>query len=124
MAPPGLNPRDTLGNGLLVSSSQDVHRIRLLDPSSSSGREDAPGPGSRKGWDDRPWCRREPDGELREASDEAGCDAGVCPRWAYVALFSRNHSTVARTASGSGDAFQPKARSNLLLSTTHERSDW
>src|ERR671918_2335761 len=79
MAARGLDPRDTLGSELLVSPSQDIHRIHLLDPSSSSGREDAPRPGSRKGWDDRPCCRREPDGELREASDEAGCDAGVAP---------------------------------------------
>ena len=35
----------------------------------------------------------------------------------------RNQVTVAATASGSGVALQPKARSNLLLSTTQGRSD-
>src|ERR687891_2618085 len=34
MAARGLDPRDTLGSGLLVSPSQDIHRIHLLDPSS------------------------------------------------------------------------------------------
>lgn len=35
-----------------------------------------------------------------------------------------NHVVVAPIASGNGVALQPKARSNLPLSTTHGRSDW
>jgi hypothetical protein len=47
----------------------------------------------------------------------------VIARYRQSVIWSRNQSTVAATASGNGVAVQPKARSNLVLSTTQARSD-
>ena len=47
----------------------------------------------------------------------------VIVRYRQSAIWWRNQATVAATASGSGVAVQPNARSNLVLSTTQGRSD-
>ena len=47
----------------------------------------------------------------------------VIVRFPQFVVWSRNQATVAPTASSNGVAVHPKARWNLVLSTTHGRSD-